>query len=132
MQNLCSNKTLYMEVITVLVYILDRRCKDREQIAKWLREDKRIERVSLFDNYYTLLQKITFESPNLCLIRVGDPVIPCFEAAKLIEENSPDCKTIFLSDSKEYAVEAFGISLYGYLLLPGDRSKLYKIVFGDR
>ncbi|WP_027398953.1 response regulator [Anaerovorax odorimutans] len=116
----------------MLVYILDRRCKDREQIAKWLREDKRINSVSLFDDYYTLFQKITIESPNLCLIRAGDPVIPCFEAAKLIEKNNPNCKTIFLSDSKEYAVEAFEISLYGYLLLPGDKSKLYKIVFGDR
>ncbi len=116
----------------MLVYILDRRCKDREEIAKWLQEDDRIGSVSLFDNYDALFQKISLESPDLCLIRAGDPVIPCFEAAKLIEENSPDCKTIFLSDSKDYAVEAFEISLQGYLLLPVDRNKLYKIVFGDR
>lgn len=117
-----------MEVITVLVYILDRRCKDREQIAKWLREDKRIKSVSLFDNYYTLFQKITFESPNLCLIRAGDPVIPCFEAAKLIEENSLECKTIFLSDSKEYAVDAYDVGAYGYLISPIEKQKFEKFM----
>ena len=129
MQNLCSNKSLSMEVIRVLVYILDRKFKDGGQIAKWLQDDERIEYVLLFDNYHTLLQKIAIEPPNLCLIRAGDPSIPSFEVARLIKNNCPACKTIFLSDSKDYAVEAFEISLHGYLLSPVDRDKLYKIVF---
>jgi len=108
------------------VYILDRRSKSRDQMLGWLSEDKRIIELKAFEDYIQFIEQIENSPPDFCIIRLGQDDIPGLQAADMVRQKSLDIRIIFLSDDRDYALDAFEVRADGYLLCPVKRAKLEK------
>lgn len=108
------------------VYILDRRCKTREQILEWLSDDKMLTGVESFEDYIKFIEQIGNSPPDFCIIRLGWDGIPGLKTADMVRQISPDIRVVFISDDRDYALDAFEVRADGYLLCPVKRDKLEK------
>ena len=108
------------------VYILDRPGKIRDQMRKWLSEDKRLIGVEVFQDYIQLIEEVGNSPPDFCFIRLGQDGIPGLKTADMVRQISSDTRIIFISDDRDYALEAYEVGAYGYLLCPIKRDKLEK------
>lgn len=106
------------------VYILDDEGQEREQIAKWLREDARVRRIELFEDHQHLLERIKKSPSHLSLIRLGNHGIPGLKTAEMIKEENPEARIVFLAKDRDYALDAFEVGADGYLLEPLEKEKL--------
>jgi DNA-binding LytR/AlgR family response regulator len=108
------------------VYILDRHDQNREQLLEWLSEDKRLTGIEVFEDYIELIEQIGITPPDFCFIRLGRDGIPGLKTADMIRQTSSDIQIIFISDDRDYAMDAFEVGAYGYLLCPVERDRLKK------
>lgn len=108
------------------IYILDRRGKTRDQILMWLSEDKRLNGVKVFEDYIKFIEQIGNSPPDYCVIRLGWDGIPGLKTADMVRQINSDIRIIFVSDDRDYAVDAYEVGAYGYLLCPVKRVKLEK------
>lgn len=108
------------------VHILDKPGKTREQILKWLSEDKRLTGVETFEDYIRYIEQTENSPPDFCIIRLGWDGIPGLKTADMVREINPHIRIIFISDDRDYALHAFEVGAYGYLLCPVKRDKLEK------
>jgi len=108
------------------VYILDLKNKNREKMLQWLYEDKRVEIIESFEDYLSLIEMVANSPPDLCVVRLGMDGIPGLKVADMVKQISPATRTVFISDSRDYAVDAYEVGAYGYLLGPVSRDKFNK------
>ncbi len=110
------------------VYILDVQGKIREQMLKWLSEDKEIEGVGVFEDYVRFIEQVGKAPPDFCFIRLGKDGIPGLKIAGMVQQISSDVRIVFVSDDRDYAVDAYEVGAYGYLLSPINREKFEKYI----
>lgn len=108
------------------VYILDEQGKIREQLQKWLSEDRRIGEIKAFDDYARFIEQVGKSPPDFCFIRLGKDGIPGLKAAGMVQRISRDIRIVFLSEDRTSAVDAYEVGAYGYLTCPLDKAKLDK------
>ena len=108
------------------VYILDVQSKSREQMLKWLSEDKSIEEVEIFEDYIIFIEQVGKSPPDFCIIRLSRDGIPGLKTADMVRQISPDIKIVFISDDRDYALDAYEIGVYGYQLCPVAKDKFDK------
>lgn len=108
------------------VYILDAKNKNNEKILRWLYEDKRVKAIEVFEDYSKFIKMVGKSTPDLCIVRLGRDEIPGLKVAGMVKKISPETRTVFVSDSRDYAVDAYEIGAYGYLLSPVSRDKFNK------
>ena len=106
------------------VYILDLQGKIREQLLKWLLENKKTDGIEAFENYELFIEQVVKSPPDFCFIRLGKNGIPGLKAAGIVQQISIDTRVIFVSEDKNYAVDAYEVGAYGYLSYPLSREKL--------
>lgn len=112
----------------MVVYILDMPGETRNQMVKWLSEEPRITEIKVFDNYIRLIKWVSKYPPDYCLIRLGSEAIPGFKAAVMIKNINADINFIFIADDRYYALDAFEIGAYGYILCPVAKEKLINFI----
>lgn len=112
------------------VYILDKLSKTRGQIQVWLSEDKRLTGVEVFEDYSKFIEQIGNSPPDYCIIRLGWDGIPGLKTAQMVRQISSDIRIIFISDDRDYAVDAYEVGAYGYLLSPVSRDKFNNVFQG--
>ena len=108
------------------VYVLDIKSNNSEKLLKWLYEDKRVEVIRTFEDHRDFIEMVKVSSPDLCVVRLGRDEIPGLKAADMVKQISPGTRTVFVSSSRDYAVDAYEVGAYGYLLSPVKRDKLEK------
>lgn len=108
------------------VYILDRQGKCRNQMLKWLSEDKQLTGIKVFEDYIQFIERTESSPPDFCIIRLGWNGIPGFKTADMVRQISPDIRILFISDDRDYALDAYEAGAYGYLLCPVKKDKLEK------
>jgi DNA-binding NarL/FixJ family response regulator len=108
------------------VYILDRPGKSRGQMLEWLSEDKRLTGIEAFDDYIQFIEQVGNSPPDYCIIRLGADGIPGLKTAEMVRQISADIRIIFISDDRDYALDAFEAGANGHLLCPVDRDQLKK------
>lgn len=106
------------------VCILDEKNKSLDDIMSWLSECQNVSEVVVFDDYTKMLCDIEAVPPSLCIIRLGAEGIPGLKISKLIKAQHPEIMILFVSDSKDYAIEAYEVGANGYLVTPASRQKL--------
>ena len=114
------------------IYILDAQGASDKQFPKWLSADKRVEVLEIFQDYIKFIERIGNSPPDLCFIRVGGDRIPGLKTAEMVRQISQDISIVFISDKKDYALDAYEIGIYGYLLCPVKRDKLEKYLIMKR
>ena len=108
------------------VYILDVQSKIREQMLKWLSENKKIDETEVFEDYARLIERVRKSPPDFCFIRLGKDGIPGLKAAGTVQQASSDIRIVFVSDDSNYAVDAYEVGAHGYLTSPLKKEKLNK------
>ena len=88
-------------------YILDVQGRTREQMLKWLSENKRIDEIETFEDYDRFIERVRKSPPDCCFIRLGKDGIPGLKAAGAVQQAGPDARIIFVSEDTNYAVEAY-------------------------
>lgn len=107
------------------IYVLDRQSVSCERMLTWLMEDERLTQAEVFEDYIELIERIWNFPPDFCLIRLGQEEIPGLKTAEMIRQISPRVRIIFISDDKDYALDAYELGVYGYLC-PVSKDKLKK------
>ncbi len=92
----------------------------------WLSEDKRVEGIEVFEDYIQFIERVGKAPPDFCAIRLGCDGIPGLKAADMVRQISLDIMIIFISEDSEYALDAYEVGAYGYLLCPVMKDKLEK------
>lgn len=108
------------------VYILDVQSKSLEQMLLWLSESQKVTAVEVFADYVQFIEKVEESPPDLCLIRLGIDAIPGFKTAGMVQQINSDIRIVFVSDDRDYALDAYEAGVYGYLMCPLSRDKFYK------
>lgn len=98
-------------------------------MLKWLLEDKRLIEVGVFEDYIKFIEQISKSPPNFCIIRLGVDEIPGLKVADMVRQISSDSKIVFISDERDYALDAYEIGAYGYLLCPIEKKKFLKLLW---
>lgn len=99
-------------------------------MLKWLSEDKSIEEVETFEDNIKFIAQVGKSPPNFCIIRLGRDGIPGLKTADMVRQISPDIKIVFISDDRDYAMDAYEIGVYGYLQCPVAKDKFEKCLQG--
>lgn len=106
-------------------------CDDRGEDVKKLREyvawfsEKHPEiplKADAFSSAYDLLQTVSDRGGyDLYLLDILMPRLSGIDIARRVRERGEKAEILFLTTSREYAVEAFGVKASGYLLKPVKR-----------
>jgi len=110
----------------LIVYILDMQGKSREQMLLWLSEDKKVDAFEAFEDYIRFVEQTGKSPPDFCVIRLGENRIPGLRAAAMVRQISTDIRIIFISDQRDYALNAYEMGADGYLLCPLEKDKFMK------
>lgn len=80
-----------------------------------------------FESAEALLLAIEQESyaPDLIFLDIYMPTLSGLEAAKKLEELDLPCLIIFLTSSKDHALEAFDLNVFHYLVKPVSEEALF-------
>ena len=85
--------------------------------------------VQAFTDPFALLDSVQEKGGfDLYFLDIIMPVMSGMEVASRIRSRGETCEIIFLTTSREYGVEAFGVNAAGYLLKPIDRARLEGVV----
>ena len=98
------------------VYILEKPGKCLDQLLDWLTENGKISEVQTFEDDIEFIDKISICDPGMCIIRAGWNELHGLRVAEMVKQISPEIKIVILSETKDYAIQAFEVGVYGYLL----------------
>lgn len=84
-------------------------------------------RVTCFENADTMLNRIAEKEylPDLILLDIYMPDKLGIEAARELRRMGSQCRIVFLTTSREHALDAFEVEAVQYLLKPLDTEKLF-------
>ena len=108
------------------VYVLDKKSESLKRMLECLSDNKKISEVEVFDDYDLFISKVIKSNPALCIIRLGCEEIPGLKAARMVKLVNCDIRVVFISESRDYALDAFEIGANGYLLGAADKTTLNK------
>jgi len=82
-----------------------------------------------FDSPSSLLERIATKGKfDIYLLDILMPEMNGIELAQKIRERDENASLIFLTNSTDYALEAFGVSAVQYLLKPVDKKRLFPVL----
>lgn len=86
--------------------------------------------VTCFENADTLLNRIAEKDylPDLILLDIYMPDKLGIEAARELRRMGSQCRIVFLTTSREHALDAFEVEAAQYLLKPLDTEKLFSLL----
>lgn len=111
------------------IYILDVKSKGLEQMLLWLSLNPAVRAVEVYENYKQFIERSEKSPPDICIIRLGNNNIPGLKAAGILQNINPLIRIVFVSDDSDYAIDAYEMGAYGYLISPVNRAKLEKCLF---
>lgn len=84
--------------------------------------------VRLFDNASDLLDALEHEKYDLAILDIIMPGLSGMDAAKDIRERDQNIKLVFLTSSKEFAIESYRVRASDYILKPVEHDALFEML----
>jgi len=102
----------------------------REGLRRLLESETDFQVVGEASDAIQALQKVREVHPDVVLMDIGMPGMSSFEAARLIEKNSPGTRLIFLTmyEDEEYLLQSLDVGAAGYVLKDAPAPKLINAV----
>jgi len=102
----------------------------REGLRRLLESEPDFQVVGEASDAIQALQKVREVHPDVVLMDIGMPGMSSFEAARLIEKNSPGTRLIFLTmyEDEEYLLQSLDVGAAGYVLKDAPAPKLINAV----
>ena len=88
----------------------------REELKYFLNEEKEIKLIAEFDNPLDTLNFLENNTADVIFLDINMPDMNGISLGKIITKMYPDMKIVFITAYKDYAVDAFEIKAFDYLL----------------
>jgi len=100
----------------------------REELKYFIDEEKEIKLIAEFDNPLDTLNFLENNTADVIFLDINMPDMNGISLGKIITKMYPDTKIIFITAYKDYAVDAFEIKAYDYLLKPYSESRIKNLL----
>ena len=100
----------------------------REELKYFLNEEKEIKLIAEFDNPLDTLTFLKNSTADVIFLDINMPDMNGISLGKIISKMCPDMKIIFITAYKDYAVDAFEIKAFDYLLKPYSESRIKSLL----
>ena len=100
----------------------------REELKYFIDEEKEIKLIAEFDNPLDTLTFLEKNSVDVIFLDINMPDMNGISLGKIISKMCPDMKIIFITAYKDYAVDAFEIKAFDYLLKPYSESRIKSLL----
>lgn len=98
-------------------------------IDKWLALSKITAQILTFDNGDDLISEDRRESIDIIFLDIVMPLLNGIDTAKEIREFNSKAKIIFLTSTKEFAIDSYRVEASDYLLKPIDHEELSRVLY---
>ena len=100
----------------------------REELKYFLNEEKEIKLIAEFDNPLDTLNFLENNTADIIFLDINMPDMNGISLGKIITKMYPDMKIVFITAYKDYAVDAFEIKAFDYLLKPYSESRIKNLL----
>ena len=100
----------------------------REELKYFLNEEKEITLIAEFDNPLDTLHFLENNTADVIFLDINMPDMNGISLGKIITKMYPDMKIVFITAYKDYAVDAFEIKAFDYLLKPYSESRIKNLL----
>jgi two-component system LytT family response regulator len=108
------------------VFVVDDEAPARRKLLRFLAADSEVEVVGEAANGREAVAGIRRTRPDLLLLDVQMPDFDGFEVVKQLAPPLP--RIVFVTAFDEYAIQAFDVHAFGYLLKPFDHPRFQKVI----
>lgn len=110
--------------------IVDDEAPSREELKYFVETFSDIEIAGMFSNAAKAIMFMKSEGKDVdvAFLDISMPRIDGMELAQIIKKSKSNLKLIFVTAYKEYAVEAFEIKAYDYLLKPFSKNRIIELL----
>ena len=109
------------------VFVVDDEAPARKKIIRFLGRDPEVEVVGEAGNGREAVRGIQQTKPDLAFLDVQMPAMDGFEVIRALEPG-PIPRVVFVTAHDEYAIRAFEVHAFGYLLKPFDQVRFEKVL----
>ena len=100
----------------------------REELKYFLNEEKEIKLIAEFDNPLDTLNFLENSTADVIFLDINMPDMNGISLGKIITKIYPDMKIVFITAYKDYAVDAFEIKAFDYLLKPYSENRIKNLL----
>lgn len=108
------------------VFVVDDEAPARRKVLRFLASDEDVELVGEAANGREAVEGIRRTRPDLLLLDVQMPDFDGFEVVKQLQPPLP--RIVFVTAFDQYAIQAFDVHAFGYLLKPFDEVRFQKVL----
>lgn len=108
------------------VFVVDDEAPARRKLLRFVADDPEVEVVGEAANGRDAVERIQRTHPDLLLLDVQMPDFDGFEVVKQL--NPPLPQIVFVTAFDQYAIRAFDVHAFGYLLKPFDGPRFQKVL----
>ena len=108
------------------VFVVDDEAPARRKLLRFLAGDEDVELVGEAANGREAVEGIRRTRPDLLLVDVQMPDFDGFEVVKQVQPPLP--RIVFVTAFDQYAIQAFDVHAFGYLLKPFDEARFQKVL----
>jgi two-component system response regulator LytT len=112
------------------VVIADDEAPAREELAYLLEQIPDVEQITQAVGGMDAIRKVKEQAPDLLFLDMEMPDINGLQVAEIVGRSNPQMKIVFSTAYDQYAVEAFKLRAFHYMLKPYDEEDL-NIIFRD-
>jgi len=112
------------------VFVVDDEAPARRKLLRFLAADSEVEVVGEAANGREAVAGIRRTHPDLLLLDVQMPDFDGFEVVKQLAPPLP--RIVFVTAFDQYAIQAFDVHAFGYLLKPFDQPRFRKVLDGAK
>lgn len=109
------------------VFVVDDEAPARKKIIRFLERDPEVELVGQAGNGGEAVPAIQESEPDLVFLDVQMPGMDGFDVIRALEPG-PLPRVVFVTAHDEYAIRAFEVHAFGYLLKPFDQGRFAKVL----
>lgn len=109
------------------VFVVDDESPARRKILRFLGRDPEVSVVGEAENGPEAVRGIQRTTPDLVFLDVQMPGMDGFEVIRRLE-SGPLPRIVFVTAHDEYAIQAFEVHAFGYLLKPFDHARFAKVL----
>jgi two-component system response regulator LytT len=112
------------------VIIADDEAPSREELAYLLRKIPDVDRITQAVGGMDAISKVKEQAPDLLFLDMEMPDINGLQVAEIVGNSNPQMKIVFSTAYDQYAIEAFKLRAFHYMLKPYDEEDL-NIIFRE-
>ena len=100
----------------------------REELKYFLNEEKEIKLIAEFDNPLDTLNFLENNTTDVIFLDISMPDMNGISLGKRVTKMYPNMKIVFITAYKDYAVDAFEIKAFDYLLKPYSETRIRNLL----